>query len=107
MNDDDPQTKSDADSRTLSALLMVVVIASLILGLIALILPGVLGILLVVGIASLILGLIAMILPGVLGILLVVGGLAWFGVLHYALWGWWLGGYLRRREEAESEQSES
>ncbi len=80
---DDPQAKSDADSRTLSALLMVVVIASLILG------------------------LIAMILPGVLGIFLVVGGLAWFGVLHYALWGWWLGGYLRRLEEAESEQSES
>lgn len=83
MNDDDPQAKSDADSRTLSALLMVVVIASLILG------------------------LIAMILPGVLGIILVVGGLAWFGVLHYALWGWWLGSYLRRREEAESERSES
>ena len=80
---DDTQAKNDADSRTLSALLMVVVIASMILG------------------------LIAMILPGVLGIFLVVGGLAWFGVLHYALWGWWLGGYLRRREEAESERSES
>lgn len=81
---DDSQAKSDADSRTLSALVLVVVIASLILG------------------------LIAMILPGVLGIILVVGGLAWFGVLHYALWGWWLGGYLRRLEEAaESERSDS
>ena len=80
---DDAQAKSDADSRTLSALLMVVVVASLILG------------------------LIAMILPGVLGIILVVGGLAWFGVLHYALWGWWLGGYLRLLEEAETEQSDS
>ena len=81
MNDAN-QAKSDADARTLSALLLVVVIASLILG------------------------LIAMILPGVLGIILVLGSLAWFGVLHYALWGWWLGGYLRRLEAAESEKSE-
>ncbi len=79
---DDPQSKSEADSRTLSALLMVVVVASLLLG------------------------LVAMILPAVLGIILVVGGLAWFAVLHYALWGWWLGGYLRRQEAADSGKSE-
>jgi hypothetical protein len=74
---DDEQARREADSRTLSALLLVVVVASLILG------------------------LIAMILPAVLGIVLIVGGMAWFGFLHYLLWGWWLGSYLKRMDEGE------
>ena len=78
MNDND-EAKSDADARTLSALLMVVVIATLLMG------------------------LIATILPGVLGVVLVVGGLAWFGVLHYLVWGWWFERIYRQgKDEDES-----
>ena len=56
-------------------------------------------------IISLLLGLIATILPAVLGIVLIIGGMAWFGVMHYLLWGWWLGPYLNRiQRDEESEQ---
>ncbi|MEK6260044.1 MAG: hypothetical protein AABP62_15590 [Planctomycetota bacterium] len=79
MNDDE-KTKSEADTRTLSALLMVVVVATLLMA------------------------LIAMILPGVLGVVLVVGGIGWFAVMHYVLWGWWLSGYLRRQAERDPEE---
>jgi hypothetical protein len=72
MNDEE-KSKSEADTRTLSALLMVVVVATLMMA------------------------LIAMILPGVLGVVVVVGGIGWFAVMHYVVWGWWLGGYLRRQ----------
>ena len=46
---DDQQAKSEADTRTLMALLMVVVVATLLMALIAMILPGVLGVVLVFG----------------------------------------------------------
>jgi hypothetical protein len=74
---DDANSKSEADTRTFSALLLVVVVATLLLA------------------------LIGVILPGLLGVLLIVGGMAWFGVMHYLVWGWWLGDYLRRAAERE------
>jgi len=37
------------------------------------------------------LGLIALVTPHLLGVVLVVGGLGGFVVMHYVLWGWWLG----------------
>jgi len=79
---DDEKSKSEADTRTLMALLMVVVIATLLMA------------------------LIAMILPGVLGIVLVVGGIGWFAVMHYVLWGWWLSGYLRRQAERDAQEEQ-
>ncbi len=79
MSDED-KAKSEADARTFFALLMVVVVATLLMG------------------------LIALILPGLLGVVLIIGGLAWFGLMHYLVWGWWLGAYLRR--QAEREQSD-
>ena len=79
MNDDE-KTKGEADTRTLMALLMVVLAATLLMA------------------------LIAMILPGVLGVVLVVGGIGWFAVMHYVLWGWWLGGYLKRQAERDEKQ---
>lgn len=78
MNDDE-KTKSEADTRTLMALLMVVLAATLLMA------------------------LIAVILPAVLGVVLVVGGIGWFAVMHYVLWGWWLGGYLKRQAERDEE----
>ena len=81
MNDDE-KSKSEADARTLIALLMVVLAATLIMA------------------------LIAMILPGVLGVVVVLGGIGWFAVMHYVLWGWWLGGYLRRQAERDAEQND-
>ena len=81
MNDDE-KSKSEADARTLIALLMVVLAATLIMA------------------------LIAMIFPAVLGVVLVVGGIGWFAVMHYVLWGWWLGGYLRRQAERDAEQND-
>ena len=79
MNDDE-KSKSEADTRTLMALLMIVVVASLLMA------------------------FIAMILPAVLGIVLVVGGIGWFAVMHYVVWGWWLSGYLKRQAERDAEQ---
>ena len=76
MNDNE-KSKSEADTRTLMALLTVVLVATLLMA------------------------LIAMILPAVLGVVLVVGGIGWFAVMHYVLWGWWLGGYLRRQAERD------
>ena len=81
MNDDE-KSKSEADARTLIALLMVVLAATLIMA------------------------LIAMILPAVLGVVLVVGGIGWFALMHYVVWGWWLGGYLRRQAERDAEQND-
>ena len=74
----DEQKKADADLQTLSALLMVVFLATLLMG------------------------LIAMILPAVLGIFRVVTGLGWFSLLHYAVWGWWLGRHLKPDVDAET-----
>ena len=79
MNDDE-KTKSEADTRTLMALLMVVLAATLLMA------------------------LVAMILPGVLGVVLVVGGIGWFAVMHYVLWGWWLSGYLKRQADRDEKQ---
>ncbi len=81
MNDDE-KSKSEADTRTLMALLVVVLAASLLMA------------------------LIAMILPAVLGIVLVVGGIGWFAVMHYVVWGWWLTGYLKRQAERDAEQDD-
>lgn len=36
-------------------------------------------------------GLTAMVLPAALGFVAVIFGMFSFGVLHYLLWGWWLG----------------
>jgi hypothetical protein len=74
----DENARQEADVRTMMAVLMVAVLASLLLG------------------------LMAVILPSVLGIVLIVGGMAWFGVMHYLLWGWWLGPYLCRMQNADA-----
>ena len=78
MNDDE-KAKSEADQRTFAALLMVVVIAHVLLG------------------------VMALVLPQLLGVVLVVGGIGWFAVMHYVLWGWWLPGYLKRQAERDEE----
>jgi hypothetical protein len=31
--------------------------------------------------------------------LLIAGGVFAFGAVHYLIWGWWLGGVIRRREQ--------
>ena len=46
-----------------------------------------LGILLAMG---LLMGLIALVLPQILGLVLVVFGFFFLGVFHYLVWGWWL-----------------
>lgn len=46
-----------------------------------------LGILLL---AAMLLGLVALVLPQIVGLLLVVFGFFFLGVLHYLIWGWWL-----------------
>lgn len=77
---DDIQAKREADQRTFAALLMVFVVANSLLG------------------------VMALVLPQLLGVVLVVGGIGWFAVMHYVLWGWWLPGYLRRQAERDEEQ---
>jgi len=78
---DDGKAKSEADTRTFVALLLIVVAATLLLG------------------------VMALVLPQLLGVYLVVGGLAWFGLMHYLLWGWWLGSYLKRQAARDAEQN--
>ena len=81
MNDDEQKKlKSEADARTFVALLMVIVITYSLLG------------------------VMALVLPQLLGVVLVVGGFGGFAVMHYVLWGWWLGSYLRRQAERDAEQ---
>lgn len=77
---DDRQARSEADTRTLMALWAVVLVATLLMS------------------------LVATILPAVLGIVLVVGGIGWFALMHYVVWGWWLGGYLRRQAACDAEE---
>lgn len=79
---DDQKTKSEADTRTFAALLMIIVIAH-----------GLLGVM-------------ALVLPQLLGVVLVVGGIGWFAVMHYVVWGWWLSGYLKRQAERDSESND-
>ena len=43
--------------------------------------------------------LAAMVLPAVVGFLAVIFGIFLFGVLHYLLWGWWLGKPRRPNDE--------
>jgi hypothetical protein len=50
------------------------------------------------------LGLVAMVLPQVLGLVIVLGGFLGIVSLHYVLWGCWLSKLLieeQRRDEAE------
>jgi len=82
MNDSE-KAKREADQRTFAALLMVFVVSNSLLG------------------------VMALVLPQLLGVLLVVGGIGWFAVMHYVLWGWWLSGYLRRVERDEESRDTS
>ena len=54
---------------------------------------------------TIIVGLIAFTGPAGLNIVLAVGGVLAFAGLHYILWGWWLSGWIRRKEQAEDEKS--
>ena len=78
MNDNE-KAQSEADTRTFVALLLIVVVATMLLG------------------------VMALVLRPLLGVVLVVGGIALFAVMHYVVWGWWLGGYLRRQAERDTE----
>jgi uncharacterized protein YqgC (DUF456 family) len=49
MSDDEDRSKSEADQRTLIALLLLVFVSLLLLGLTALVMPALLGVVLVVG----------------------------------------------------------
>ena len=56
--------------------------------------------------AWMLLGLVAMVLPQILGLVVVLGGFLGIVALHYLLWGCWLSRILieeQRREEAESQ----
>ena len=77
MSDDEDRTKSEADQRTLMALTLVVFAALLLLG------------------------LMALVMPHLLGVVLVVGGMLLFGSAHYVLWGWWLPRFLNRNRDAD------
>ena len=79
MNDDE-KSKSEADQRTYIALVAIIVIAHSLLG------------------------VMALVLPQLFGVVLVVGGIGWFAAMHYVVWGWWLGGYLRRLEEKKESE---
>jgi hypothetical protein len=60
-----------------------------------------------VALAWLLLGLVAMVLPQILGLVVVLGGFLGIVSLHYLLWGCWLSRLLieeQRREEAQSAQ---
>lgn len=72
---DEANAKRAADQRTIAMLIIIVVIAHAMLA------------------------LMALVLPQMLGVVLVLGGFVWFAVMHYVIWGWWLGGYLRRMSE--------
>ena len=52
------------------------------------------------------LGLMALVMPQLLGVLLVLDVFLTFGVLHYLLWGWWLGKRLMRPAESPSGDSD-
>ena len=74
---DDERSKTEADQRTLLAL-MLVAFSSLLL-----------------------LGLMALVIPALLGIVLVVSGMILFGTAHYVIWGWWLPRYLKRDRDVD------
>jgi len=74
---DADRSKREADQRTIVALMMVAAVA---IGL---------------------LGVMALVLPHLLGVVLIVAGIGLFALFHYVVWGWWLGGYLRRLEERD------
>jgi hypothetical protein len=37
--------------------------------------------------------------------LLIAGGVFAFGAVHYLIWGWWLGGFIRRQEQDRGKRS--
>ena len=81
MNDDEQKKlKSEADARTFAALVMMIVVAHSLLG------------------------VMALVLPQLLGVVLIVAGFVWFAVMHYVLWGWWLSGYLQRQAERDAQE---
>lgn len=53
-----------------------------------------------------IVGLIAFTGPAGLNIVLAIGGVLAFAGLHYILWGWWLSGWIRRREQADEKSAD-
>jgi CHASE2 domain-containing sensor protein len=79
MSDDEDRSKSQADQRTLIALLLMVFVSLLLLG------------------------LTALVMPALLGVVLVIGGMLLFGSTHYLLWGWWLPRYLNRHPDPDSD----
>jgi hypothetical protein len=54
-------------------------------------------------ISAALLGLMAMVLPQVLGILIVILIFAVPAVFHYLLWGWWLSQVRDRESEADAD----
>lgn len=51
--------------------------------------------------ASALMGLVALVLPQVQGLLLVVFGGIGFFAFHYVVWGWWLPKVMPQDDEAE------
>jgi hypothetical protein len=51
--------------------------------------------------ASALFGLVALVLPQVQGLLLVLFGGLFFFAFHYVVWGWWLPKIMPRDDEAE------
>ena len=58
-------------------------------------------------ISAALLGLMALVLPQVLGILIVILIFAVPAAFHYLVWGWWLSQSRKREQEAEGEGVES
>jgi Flp pilus assembly protein TadB len=57
-------------------------------------------------ISALLLGLMALVLPQVLGVLVVILIFAVPAAIHYLVWGWWLSQSREREREAEGEKVE-
>jgi hypothetical protein len=57
-------------------------------------------------ISALLLGLMALVLPQVLGVLAVILIFALPAAIHYLVWGWWLSQACKREREAEGENVE-
>ncbi len=55
---------------------------------------------------ALLLGLMALVLPQVLGVLVVILIFAVPAAIHYLVWGWWLSQAREREREAEGEKVE-
>jgi hypothetical protein len=58
-------------------------------------------------ISAALLGLMALVLPQLLGILIVILIFAVPAAFHYLVWGWWLSQAREREQEAEGERVES